>query len=443
VSGAPVVRLSGWGRSRVVPGVEVRSEDLEEATRDAALTRGLGRSYGDASLPPRAGARVASSLLADRVLAFDAGTGVLRAEAGLSLAELNRLLLRRGWFTPVSPGTQFVTLGGMVAADVHGKNHHRDGSLGAHVRRLRLRAGSGELVWCGGSENPELFRATLGGMGLTGHILEVELQMRAVPSPWIRQELERARDLDSLLARLREAGARWPYTVAWVDCFARGRAFGRGVVTAGRWAEPGEAPGRPPPEKHRLSLPLDLPGWALNRWTGAAFYGAFYRIQRQGSRIVHPEAFFYPLDALLHWNRLYGRRGFTQYQCVLPDTGDPGPARRVFELLAGLGVRPFLAVVKDFGAEGHGLLSFPRPGFTLALDFPVVEGRTQRVVDHLNECVLAHGGRVYLAKDAFSRPEHFRAMEPRLGEWSRIRDKWDPERRLRSALSVRLLGDEP
>ncbi|MDJ0852368.1 MAG: FAD-binding oxidoreductase [Myxococcota bacterium] len=437
-----LVPVSGWGRSRVMLAREVASEDLLAATDGATLTRGLGRSYGDASLPAREGRRVAASVRANRLVDFDAETGRLRAEAGFSLAELLRTFLPRGWFTPVTPGTRFVTFGGMVASDVHGKNHHRVGTFGRHVQSLRLRTGEGKLLRCSREEHPELFAATLGGMGLTGHILDVELQLERIPSPWIEQELEVLPDLHTLLERLRAAADDWPMTVSWVDAFARGRHFGRGVVVKGRWAEAAIAPREAPGELLRPTVPFELPSFALNPLTGRAFYEVYTRIQRAGRRVVHPEPFFYPLDAIRHWNRLYGRRGFTQYQCVLPDRDDAAPVQRCFELLQQLDATPFLSVVKDFGAEGEGLLSFPCPGITLSLDIPIDRERTQSVVDRLNELVLECGGRVYLSKDAFTRAEHFRAMEPRLAQWRQVREKWDPQQHLASALSVRLLGDE-
>lgn len=454
--------LSGWGRLSV-PGREVRSEDLERITAGAVLTRGLGRSYGDSSLPPPSPSpqdrRVAATPLADRILAFDEETGRLRAEAGLSLLEMNRLLLPRGWFTPVSPGTQYVTLGGMVAADVHGKNHHVDGTFGRHVEWLRVRlagrsegtgsAEAGEIVTCSREERADLFRATLGGMGLTGHILELEVRMRRVPTPWILQESERHGRLADFLSALEAASRDWPYTVGWIDCLSQGPKMGRGILNRGRWAEPDDdkVPRRPPSAKRRLSVPFELPGFVLSRPTIRVFNTVYYHAhpRRMRRRIVHPESFFYPLDAVLHWNRMYGRRGFTQYQCVLPDPGSTERARRFLEHLTGLerlGGASFLCVVKDCGDEGEGLLSFPRPGVSIALDLPVRD-TTAELVARLDELVIREGGRIYLAKDAFTTEERFRAMEPRLPEFERVRAKYDPEGRIRSAQSVRVLGDAP
>ncbi|MBN2474248.1 MAG: FAD-binding oxidoreductase [Pirellulales bacterium] len=413
------------------------------STAGAALCRGLARSYGDSSLPACANDTVVDTTMADRLLAFDQDSGLLRAEAGVSLLELNRLFLRGGWFVPVSPGTQFVTLGGMVASDIHGKNHHVDGCFGEHVRSLRLRVADGRIIECSDEQEQELFRATLGGMGLTGHILEVEFRMRRIPSPWIRGESHRIANLDAMVAGLKEAAGAWPMTVGWVDCLARGESLGRGILMKGCWAEPDEAPGTPPPTKRRFRVPFQFPGFALCRASMKAFNLLYYykHIQREKRGIVHPDAFFYPLDMLDDWNLIYGRRGFTQYQCVLPHAEDNGPARRFLDLFTSGGGMAFLCVIKDCGPEGKGMLSFPRPGISIAMDFPVHREKTQGFVDRLNELVIAEGGRIYLTKDTFTREEHFRAMESRLDAFNAVRRKWDPQGKLRSAQSVRLLGD--
>jgi FAD/FMN-containing dehydrogenase len=386
---------------------------------------------------------LAGTRLADRLLAFDASTGVLRAEAGLSLAQLQDLFLPRLWSSPVAPGTEWVTLGGMVAADVHGKNHHSRGSFGEHVRALRMRLADGRVLEVGEESEPDLFRATLGGMGLTGHILEVEVTLERIPSPWIWEENERVANVDELIAKVSEASATWPFTMAWVDCLARGRAMGRGIVSKARWADPGEAPAEPPHRPFSPTLPFDLPSFALAGWNMRVFNTLVYRSHvRARKHVMHPLRFFHILDVVRHWNRAYGRRGMTQYQPVLPLDPSGESYRRFFEVLTSSGEGSFLCVVKDFGPEGRGLLSFPRPGITVNVDLPVRGARTQALIDRLNEVVLEAGGRVYLAKDAFTRPEHLRAMEgPRLEAFQEARRKWDPEGRIASAQSVRLLGD--
>ncbi len=435
--------LHGWGRYPIVDGYELTASDLESITQDAVLTRGLGRSYGDASLPPFPGARVANSTRANRILSLDEKSGILRAEAGVSLLQLNDALLTRGWFTPVSPGTQNVTLGGMVAADVHGKNHHVEGCFGEHVTSLRLHVADGRVVTASEQENPDLFRATIGGMGLTGHILELEVRMERIRSPWIISERERVDDLDTHIGRLKEASAEWPFTVGWADCVAPGPRRGRGILIKGRWAEPGEGHAEAPKAQPRFAIPLTLPNWLLNGMSIGAHNSLRFAAGRfaEGRHTEHPRSFFYPLDIVDEWNRLYGSRGFTQYQCVLPYDGTHTRFHRLFDIIARHQPKPYLCVVKDCGPEGKGMLSFPKPGISFALDFPVVGEKTQRVVDAMNDLVAAEGGRVYLAKDAFTRREHFEAMEPRLAAWNAVRDRWDPDHRLGSALSVRLLGD--
>ena len=431
--------LWGWGRVART-ATERRSEDLVRLTEDAPLSRGLGRSYGDSSLPPPSEPWAASTLLADRILAFDEETGRLRAEAGLSLADLLRVLRPRGFFPPVVPGTQWVTLGGMVAADVHGKNHHVDGCFGAHLTGLRLRVADGRILDCGPERERDLFRATVGGMGLTGHILEVEFLARRTGSPWVLAESERIRDIDAFIEGLKAAGRDWPFTMGWIDCLSGGRRLGRGILMRGRWATREEAPASTPVARRPPEVPFVLPGFALNPWTVRAFNALYYNAPRSWRGIAHPVSFFHPLDAIGEWNRLYGPRGFTQYQCVLPESAGPGAARRFLETLTRRGGASMLCVIKDCGDEGLGLLSFPKRGISIACDIPIRDD-TQALVDALNERVIADGGRVYLAKDAFTRPEHFRAMEPRLPEFQRLRRLWDPEGRIRSAQSVRLFGD--
>ncbi len=438
----PLSILSGWGRHSA-PGRERVGENIERISEDVNLSRGLGRSYGDASLPPVDSPEVLNTTYADRILDYDPKTGRFRAESGFALKELNRLFMPQGWFTPVSPGTKFVTLGGMVAADIHGKNQHRDGDFGDHVTSLKMRVADGRILECSPEQNSDLFRATVGGMGLTGHILEVGFNLHSIPSPWIWQESRRIHDIDEFQEALEDAALTWPYTMGWIDCLTQGDRMGRGIMMRGRWAEPDEAPTQAPKTRSGPRLSFDWPSWVLNRATIRIFNELYYRKQwREFSEgIVNYESFYYPLDAIRSWNRMYGKRGFTQYQCVLPREAGRGSARRVLEVLTSHGGASFLCVIKDFGRDGPGVLSFPRPGITLALDVAVRDD-TQKLIDALNERVLEEGGRIYLAKDSFTRPEHFQAMEgARLDEFNEIRDRWDPNRRFRSALSVRLLGD--
>lgn len=438
--GSPV-ELAGWGSYPVIRGYERRSENLAAITRDAVLTRGLGRAYGDASLPPAGDHIVAASPLADRLLSFDRGRGIVRVEAGFPLLRLNRLSLPQGWFTPVTPGTHYVTVGGMVASDIHGKNHHVAGCFGEHVRSLKIRVADGAIIECADGQH-DLFRATLGGMGLTGHILEVEFQMERIPSPWIWEESERIDCFERVLERLEEAGRDWPFTVCWSDFLVTGERSGRSLLMKGRWATPAEAPAGAPKWRSAPALPFRLPNWALQTWMMRI--GNFLNWSKHGAGtrqgITHPEAFFYPLDVIRDWNRVYGRRGFTQHQAVLPAPHTHRRHEQYLRLLHDNRAKVFLSVVKDCGEEGKGMISFPKRGVSYALDIPV-DHDTQRLIDRLNDFVVAEGGRIYLAKDAFTRPEHFRAMEPRLPAWNAVRRQWDPDGKLKSALSVRVLGD--
>ena len=431
-------QLSGWGRV-FGPGREVASEDLEAITREASLTRGLARSYGDSSLPHQDDGVVASCRLADRILAFDDQSGVIKAEAGFSLLQLNRTFWRRGFAAPVAPGTQFITLGGMVSADVHGKDHHATGGFGAHVSAIRIRLASGDIVTASRTENADLFRATIGGMGLLGHILDVTFKMPKIPSAWVAIETERMPDLDHYLAGLKDAARRFPFTMGWIDTLGASGALGRGVLMRGRWAEPHEArPGLPQPIR-RPGVPFLFPDIAISRFTVAAFNAVYYGIHPKGmrSKIEHPETFFYPLDAIRNWNRVYGRSGFTQYQCVIPEEAGAEGVKSFVALLRKTGGSSMVSVIKDCSGEGEGLLSFPLKGTTVAADFPARDG-VQRIVDTLNAHLIELGGRVYLAKDRFTRAADYRRMDKRIDAWRAIKQKYDPHGRLRSAQSARL-----
>lgn len=433
--------LSGWGRT-YLPGSEIRSPDLLHASAGMPLSRGLGRSYGDASLLAAGDARALGTTLADRILAFDEASGLLRAEAGLCLAELNRLFLPRLWFTPVTPGTKFVTLGGMVASDVHGKNHHVAGTFGRYVQSLLVRTGNGQVIECSREHHADLFLATIGGMGLTGHILEVAVRLEKIPSPWIYAESYRITGLDELLQCIVESGRTWPMVVSWVDTVKAGVGMGRGQVFVGRWASAEEAPPGLPKPRPLIPMPISLPSGLLNRFTIGIFnelvYRSHYKPKKTG--FVSPDKYFYPLDSIAHWNRGYGKRGVTQHQSVIPMESGRDGIRAMIETLAQAGTASFLTVVKDCGAQGEGILSFPKPGMSLALDLPIRHD-TQAVIDRLNQTVLELGGRIYLTKDGFTRAEDFRRMEPRLDEFLAIQKKYDPAGNLRSAQSRRLFGD--
>jgi decaprenylphospho-beta-D-ribofuranose 2-oxidase len=435
--------ITSWG-NRPVPGQEVRSENLEALTRSVLpLSRGLGRSYGDSSYPAEGDVDVVGTVLADRLLEFNPQTGVLRAEAGFTVDALIRVFLKRGFFTPVTPGTKFVTLGGMVASDVHGKNHHSSGCFGEHVRSLKLRVADGRVLECSMEKERDLFTATLGGMGLTGHILEVEFVMEKIPSPWIWAESERVPNIEAYVDGLKAAGTEWPMTMGWIDCLSRGQKMGRGILSRGRWARADEAPASPPGKRMKLTLPQVFPSFTINPLTTRIFNTLYYwkHLRRKQRGILHPDSFFYPLDGILHWNRVYGKRGLTQYQCVIPQGASRDAPRRFLEVLTRHKAASFLCVIKDCGAQGRGLLSFPMPGISIAVDI-AIRADTPRVIAALNEFVISEGGRIYLTKDTFTTAEHFSAMEKRLPQFWAVKRKWDPRGKFRSAQSVRMLGGE-
>ena len=423
--------LSGWGRHPVLDCRVERLRRREELPglldRGATLiARGNGRSYGDAALNPEL---TMSMLAMDRMWAFDAGTGLLDCEAGVLLADILETFLPRGWFPPVVPGTGLVTVGGMIAADVHGKNHHRDGTFGAWVESLTLATADGAIRECSRAENADLFRATLGGMGLTGVILSARFRLRPIETAFVMAETRAARDLDETMA-LFEESRDWPYSVAWLDCLARGRGLGRAVMTRGAFMERGALPPRlasnplRPSPAGRFRVPADAPSALLNRFSIRLFNELCYRRgrgrARSGARPVPFDRFFFPLDRIEAWNRLYGRRGFVQYQCVLPKGESEAGVAALLERVAASGQGSFLAVLKLFGPAGEGLMSFPTEGYTLALDFPLRCG-TRALLDGLDGITHRHGGRVYLAKDACLAPERVREGYPRLGAFEAVR----------------------
>jgi decaprenylphospho-beta-D-ribofuranose 2-oxidase len=440
--------LSGWGRFPVerchLYRPERRSEVaaiLVSGAQRSYTSHGLGRSYGDAALNREGGVICLTRL--NRFLAFDTASGVLECEAGASLAEIVQYFLPRGFFLPVTPGTKFVTVGGAVAADVHGKNHHQDGTLAKYVLDFKLLVPGGDVLICSPASNPRVFWATVGGMGLTGVILSARIQLRRVESAYVLVDYQRAQNLEEALDRMGESDARYQYSVAWVDCLARGKSLGRAILMRGNHATASEMPERlldplAGLSRHRWTLPFDFPSLALNSLTVGAFNALYYAAHRSAAgRLVHFERFFYPLDAIQGWNRLYGKRGFVQYQLALPLEGGRAGLAAVLERLAGSRRASFLAVLKRFGEANPALLSFPLHGYTLALDLPVTSGLLP-FLHELDRLVLAHGGRVYLAKDAVLDVSSLAAMYPKLDEFRAIKQDLDPRGLLSSSLARRL-----
>ena len=381
---------------------------LEAAAPGALLPFGLGRSYGDSCL--NGGRDLITCTRLDRVLAFDETTGIVRCEAGLTLAELIGIFLPRGWFLSVTPGTSFVTVGGAIANDVHGKNHHCAGTFGAHVRRIALMRSDRGLLLCDAAENADLLRATIGGLGLTGVIAWADLQLKRVGGPWIDNEAIPFRSLKSFLDLSHESNEGFEYTVAWLDCFAGRNA--RGIFFRGNHAADKGKPFHP---RRGPTVPFALPEWMLNRWSVRAFNAAFYALHAHGKRAAGEsyQTFFYPLDAVRDWNLLYGRHGFLQYQCVIPEQHLEA-FEELLERIARSGMGSFLGVLKQFGpAPAAGMLSFPRPGLTIALDFPLRGAKTLTLMRSLDEVVRQAGGALYPAKDARMSPELFETSFPR------------------------------
>jgi FAD/FMN-containing dehydrogenase len=440
--------LSGWGRFPVDSCNVYRPESqrqlaaiLESSAQPSFISYGLGRSYGDAPLNSRGGVICHTRL--NRFLAFDAQAGVLECEAGVSLAEILQYFLPRGFFLAVTPGTKFVTVGGAIAADVHGKNHHQDGTFGSFVLDFNLLTPEGETLSCSPHSYPDVFWATLGGMGLTGVILSARIRLRPVESAYVLVDYQKAENLEDALGRMTESDVRYQYSVAWIDCLATGRHMGRAVLMRGNHAPASELPARirdplAAPSRRSWTLPFDFPSLALNSLTVRAFNSFYYIVHRHAARqLVDLEKFFYPLDAIHHWNRMYGRRGFVQYQVALPLEGGLAGLKEVLTRLARSRRASFLAVLKRFGTPNPGLLSFPIQGYTLALDLPVARGLIP-LLHESDRVVLDYGGRIYLAKDAVMTSQSFAAMYPKLEQFRALKSQLDPRGRLSSSQARRL-----
>lgn len=440
--------LSGWGRYPVQICELERPEryaDLRPGT-DTLIARGQGRSYGDASLNENG--RVLLTERIDRMLELDVKQGILRAEAGVTLADILPVIVKQGWFLPVTPGTKFVSLGGCIAADVHGKNHHHDGSFGEHVISIELIMADGSQKTCSATENSEIFWATVGGMGLTGIIGEVTLKLIPIETAQMLVSHHAASNLQHLFQLLQDPALDDRYSVAWIDCLASGEQLGRGIAMFGHHATRAEFSATNPlstKARRTKSLPFDFPSWALNPLSISAFNKLYYykESRKKSPFLTDYDSYFYPLDAIGQWNRMYGKRGFVQYQCVIPEATALAGMTALLQELSSSRRSSFLAVLKRFGAEGKGLLSFPTPGYTLALDLPLRDKGLFSLLDKLDHIVLQHDGRVYLAKDARTSAESFKTMYPRYTEWLKVKQAVDPDYRFSSSLSRRLnIGGE-
>ncbi|MEZ5673646.1 MAG: FAD-binding oxidoreductase, partial [Thiotrichaceae bacterium] len=385
--------------------------------------QGVGRSYGDVCLND--GGVLCSARELNHYIDFDPKTGRLCCEAGVTLAEILAFSVPRGWFLSITPGTKFVTVGGAIANDVHGKNHHRAGTFGNHVMQFELVRSNGERLQCSPSSNAELFSATISGLGLTGLITWAEIQLKPICHRAMQAEMIQFYNLEEFFNLSAESDASYEYTMAWVDCNSRGKGFGRGIFFRGNHVTPETAPNVWRISNRSLTMPLDLPGFVLNRHSVAAFNFLYYHQQSQKSvaKLVDYNPFFYPLDAILRWNRLYGKQGFLQYQCVVPYT-DHQIITEIIHKITDSGMGSFLAVLKTFGdVKSPGMLSFPRAGVTLALDFPIKGEQTFQLLEYLDEMVVTAGGRVYPCKDARMSPKNFKLYYP---QWEAFAQHTDP-----------------
>lgn len=434
---AKPLKLTGWGRAESADMAMFRPERAREAVsllsvRPGGTTvRGGGRAYGDQTLNDLGHGVLTGRL--DRLISFDDQTGLLVAEAGVTFADLLATFLPKGWQVPVSPGTGFATLGGAIANDIHGKNNEATGSFGHHVVWFDLVLPSGVVQRV--EPGSDLFRATIGGIGLTGLILTVALQMRKVSSNAMEVDERRIPDLERFMRALTDARTTHPYAVGWIDALATGKSMGRGILELGRSADRDVAE---PPRKAKR-LPIDLPGFVLNSWSIRAFNAFYYGRIGAGGRVasVPVSQYLYPLDALLDWNRMYGKRGFHQFQCVLPDEQAPDGMRRLLRTISAAGAASFLAVIKSMGGPGLGMLSFAQKGFSLALDIPHRPG-SLTLLQQLEAETLDHGGRIYLAKDSALSAEGFRAMYPEASSFRNVIDDLDPENVMNSDMARRL-----
>lgn len=437
-------KIANWGNYPVMES-DVRTFTFDDqlskivASAEHVIPRGNGRCYGDASL---AGHTI-STLHYNRILSFDTAAGVFECQSGITLDHILEVIVPKGWFLPVTPGTKFITIGGAVGSDVHGKNHHVDGSFSNHIIDMDVMVSDGTLVTCSPSVNQDLFEATCGGMGLTGMITRVKFSLKKIETSFIKQKQIKAANLDELL-ELFEKYQHYTYSMAWIDCLTKGRQFGRGILIVGEHAKVDELSPKHKkralelPGKAKITFPFNLPSWVLNTFTVKAFNFLYYgkNLKKEINNIVPYEPFFYPLDAILHWNRGYGKKGFVQYQFVLPISAKKGLVE-ILNRISDEGLGSFLAVLKVFGKQ-ESLISFPDEGYTLALDFPVRKNLFN-FLDELDEIVLNYGGRLYMSKDARMKPEVLYKGYPGLQRFKDIVRKYNPNAKFSSVQSERLL----
>jgi FAD/FMN-containing dehydrogenase len=419
-------RFQSWGRfpnaDHEVRALRWLDAAVPEAGGKKILPYGLGRSYGDSCLND--GGTLIETSGMNRFILFDEASGILRCEAGVSLDEVLKLIVPKGWFLPTTPGTKFITVGGAIANDIHGKNHHVAGTFGCHVIAFELLRSDGDRLICTPDSNTELFKATIGGLGLTGLITWAEFTLKKVNNAWIEMESIKFEGIEEFLELSEDSDDDWEYTVSWIDCVAQGKGMGRGIFMRGNHS-PASVLSRKVHDDPKVTAPFDCPNLMLNSLSIKAFNAVYYGKQRtKKSRTrVHYDPFFYPLDAVNDWNRIYGKRGFFQYQFVIPFKGGLETMNEILRMITASKQGSFLAVIKTFGSKSSpGMMSFPRPGITLALDFPNRGDSTLQLFKELDAVVDAAGGLLYPAKDARMSSEFFQKGYPQWDDFSKFVD---------------------
>ena len=428
-------KIYGWGRypqqvAYLHTPTSRPSLELIVKQQNSVLARGMGRSYGDSANA----SNVLQTAFINHFIEFDKATGKLTVEAGITLREILEVIVPSGWFLPVTPGTSYVTLGGAIASDVHGKNHHIAGTFGQHVKSLSMLLGTGEVVTTSPQHHADLFHATCGGMGLTGIIMSATIQLLPIRSSLISQKTIKAECIEAACESF-ESNSDATYSVAWIDCLSRGKSLGRSVIMLGDHAEQGELE---IDIRQKFSVPFSTPPALLNSLTMKAFNTAYwYKSQHNLSQTVKLMPYFYPLDAVGKWNRLYGKKGFIQFQCVVPKLDGIAHMRRLLTEISNSGEGSFLAVLKQFGTANENLLSFPIEGYTLALDFKASKTAI-KTVKRLEDMVVDMGGRLYLTKDAVMQESTFKATYPNWEKFEAVREQYGAVGKFISAQSKRL-----
>ena len=430
-----VTKIYGWGRypqqdAYLHTPASCASLELIAKQQNSVLARGMGRSYGDSANA----LNVLQTTYINHFIEFDKSTGKLSAEAGITLREILEVIVRSGWFLPVTPGTSYVTLGGAIASDVHGKNHHIAGTFGQHVKSLSMLLGTGEVVTTSPQHDADLFHATCGGMGLTGIIISATIQLLPIRSSLICQKTIKADCIEAACDAF-ENNSNATYSVAWIDCLSKGKSLGRSVIMLGEHAAQG---GLEIDIRQKVSVPFSTPSVLLNRLTMKAFNNAYWHKSKHNrNQTVALIPYFYPLDAIGEWNRLYGKKGFVQFQCVVPKLDGVANMRKLLTEISNSGEGSFLAVLKEFGIVNENLLSFPTEGYTLALDFKA-SATAIKILRKLEDMVVDMGGRLYLTKDAVMQESTFKATYPYWEKFEAVREQYGAIGKFRSAQSKRL-----